>query len=279
MNRTSLVDLREQEEQITCLTCYDYLTARVLDQIEELDLLLVGDSLGTVIRGEDDTLSVTLDDMIYHAKAVSNGVQTTALVVDLPFLEIARDRDRLVTGVRSILASTAAQGIKIEGAGDRLEAIEFLIENDVPVMGHLGLTPQSIHSMGGYRVQGTSRDQVVRLGRRARRLEEAGVFSLVLECVPAPVARELSTVLSIPVIGIGAGVGCDGQVLVLQDMLGLTESVPRFVRRYDRWEDRLRDAASEYCADVRSGEFPAAGESYELPDDLAGEDLHDLLAG
>lgn len=277
MSQPAIPDLVTQEEPITCLTCYDYLTARLLDQVDELDLVLVGDTLGNVIQGQEDTLSVTVDDMAYHARAVSRGIESKVLVVDLPFMEAASCRQRLVEITKKLIGETRAQAIKVEGAGARLETVEFLLEHDIPVMGHLGLTPQSIHQMGGYRVQGTDEDTGRQIVQAAVDLQKAGIFSLVLECVPQVLATELSAQLDIPVIGIGAGGGCDGQVLVLHDLLGLEESSPKFVREYANLGRELTQAVEEYCQDVRAGQFPREQEVYAGPGDWSRSELKRLV--
>jgi 3-methyl-2-oxobutanoate hydroxymethyltransferase len=271
-------DLRDADEPITALTCFDYLTARVMDQVEELDLILVGDSLGNVVQGEDDTLSVTVDDMVYHTRSVAAGVERAFLVRDIPFLEMARSLDHLVETVQRLMGEAGAQAVKVEGGQRNADAVEHITDHDVPVVGHLGLTPQSVEAFGGYQVRGTTPSEIRNLGRDARALEDAGAIALVLECVPAPVAGELTDRLSIPTIGIGAGPGCDGQVLVWQDMMGLSDGpAPSFVRQWEQMGEALRDGVREYCHDVRSGDFPADEESFGLPGDTSVEQVRNWL--
>ncbi len=262
-------DIRQPEAPLTCLTCYDYLTARVMDEVTSLDMILVGDTLGMVALGYEDTLPVTLQDMIHHTAAVSRGVNRAFLVADLPFLQMAQSRDRSVNAVRRLVQEGGADAVKIEGGEENARTIGHLVDHGVPVIGHLGLTPQSVKAMGGYKVQANDPQQIRDLGRDARSLEQAGVLAVVLECVPAPVARHLTRMLSVPTIGIGAGKGCSGQVLVWQDMMGLTEdSPPTFVRQWDHLDERLREGTESFCEAVREGRFPDESESYSLPEEL-----------
>ncbi len=272
--------LRDTDRKITCLTCYDYLTARVMDRVEELDMVLVGDSLGMVSLGYDSTIPVTMDDMVHHTAAVSRGIERAFVVADMPYLELARERDEIVTSVRRLVQEGGAQAVKVEGGERNLEAVEHLVAHDVPVVGHLGLTPQSVEAMGGYALQGTDEEEIKKLGRSARALEEAGILALVLECVPASVAGELTEMLEIPTIGIGAGVNCDGQVLVWQDMMGLTEGdLPTFVRKRGELKELLQEGVQSFCRDVRERDFPAPEESFTLKKDISPEKISSLLQG
>jgi len=274
----SVNDVRRQSRSITCLTCYDYLTARVMDQVSELDIILVGDSLGMVVQGNNSTLSVTVEDMVYHTRCVGRGVDRALLVSDIPFLEMARSRDHLVETVQSIIQEGGAQAVKIEGGERNGDSIRHLVDHDVPVMGHLGLTPQSIESFGGYRPRGRTKNEIQKLGRDARVLEEAGVFAVVLECLPAPLARELTDMISVPTIGIGAGSGCDGQVLVWQDLMGLTEGTPpSFVRTWENLTEELKNSIGQFCGAVRNQEFPSDEESYSLPEEIESQDWKQWL--
>ncbi len=259
-------DLREMKargEKIAALTCYDHLFARLIDPAG-LDLVLVGDSVGQVILGYGSTLPVTLEEMIHHASAVRRGLSRPLLAVDLPFLTYQVSDEEAVRSGGRVLKETGAEAVKVEG-GDpaTLDRVRALVAAGVPVMGHLGLTPQSVHRFGGYVVRGRDAGEAERMRDRARALEEAGCFGLVLEMVPSELAREISQSLEIPTVGIGAGDGCDGQVLVLPDMLGLNEGFePRFLRKFAELGGEVREAAESYVRAVKSGEFPSEEESY-----------------
>lgn len=238
-------------------TCYDTLFARLLDECG-VDLLLVGDSVAEVLNGASTTLAATLDQMIYHATAVRRGVHRALVVCDLPFLSYHISVPSAIANAGRVMQETGCTAVKLEGGRERVETIRGLVEVGIPVMGHLGLTPQSIHILGGHRVQGRGEAAAQRLVEDAQWLQEAGAFALVLELVPAPLAERITTQLDIPVIGIGAGPGCDGQVLVLHDLLGLTESFrARFVKRYATLSDEVRRAVQQYTTEVRDGSFPA----------------------
>ncbi len=254
---TDLRRMKAEGQRIVMTTCYDTLFARLLDE-SGVDLLLVGDSVAEVLNGAGSTLAATLDQMIYHATAVCRGARRALVVCDLPFLSYHISVPSAVANAGRVLQETGCTAVKLEGRRERVETIRCLVETGIPVMGHLGLTPQSIHIFGGHRVQGRDEAAAQRLEEDAQRLQTAGAFALVLELVPAPLAARIATQLEIPVIGIGAGPGCDGQVLVLHDLLGLTESFrPRFVKRYATLSDEVRRAAREYAAEVRDGSFPA----------------------
>lgn len=258
-------DIRNAEEPITCLTCYDYLTARIMDQVSELDMILVGDSLANVMLGHDSTVSVTVDDMVHHTQAVAKAVQRVFLVADIPFLEMARSQDHLVSVVQRLVGEAGAQSVKIEGGERHAESVEHLVRNDVPVVGHLGLTPQSVQALGGYHVQARTKEEITKLGRDARALEDAGVLAIVLECIPDQVARQLTRNLSVPTIGIGAGSGCNGQVLVWQDMMGLSQGESAsFVRTWGDLSREIEQGVKGFCEDVRTGSYPSQEESYAL---------------
>ncbi len=278
MKKITVNDIKRSEKNLTCLTCYDYLTARIMDRETDLDMILVGDSLGMVVLGYEKTVPVTLEEMIHHTAAVGRGVERVFLVADFPYLEIARSTDRVVEAARRLMAEGGAEAVKIEGAGPRVEKIKYLVDHDVPVVGHLGLTPQSVDALGGWKVQAKAEDSIRRLGRDARDLEEAGVLAVVLECVPSEVAEELTEILSIPTIGIGAGPGCDGQVLVWQDMMGLTgETTPSFVRKWGDMKQILREGVNSFCNEVRENSFPSQGESFFLNEKINSEELSNLL--
>jgi 3-methyl-2-oxobutanoate hydroxymethyltransferase len=247
-------------ERLVMVTAYDHGQGRAADSAG-VDLVLVGDSLAMVVLGHEDTLSVTVEEMLHHVKATRRGVSRALLVADMPYGSFHLGLEHAVANALRFVKEGGAQAVKIEGA--RAEVVQALVAAEVPVMAHLGLTPQSLHRMGGYKVQGRGEGAARELLAAAQELEAAGAFSLVLECVPAPLAERVTEALTIPTIGIGAGPGCDGQVLVFHDLLGLEERVaPRFVRRYAELGVAAREALSAFAADVRSGAFPGAEESY-----------------
>lgn len=278
MKKVTVNDIKRKETPLTCLTCYDYLTALIMDRETDLEMILVGDSLGMVMLGYEKTVPVTLEDMIHHTAAVSRGVERVFLVADFPYLEIARSTDKVVESARRLIQEGGAQAVKIEGAGPRLEKIKHLVDHDLPVVGHLGLTPQSVDALGGYGLQAKTEDSIRRLGRDARALEEAGVIAIVLECVPAEVAGQLTEILSIPTIGIGAGPDCSGQVLVWQDMMGLTgENTPSFVRKWGAMKQKLAAGFNSYCRAVRERSFPSEEEAFSLSEDIKPTEIRELL--
>ena len=249
--------------KLVVLTCYDAVFARLLDGAE-VDVLLVGDSLNQVIAGQETTLSATLDQMIYHAAAVRRGAPRTLLFVDLPFLTYQVTVPDAIRNAGRVLQDTEANGVKLEGGRHMAETVQALVERGIPVMGHLGLTPQSVHALGGYRVQGREAAAGDRLLDDARALEAAGACAVVLELVPAELARRVSAALTIPTIGIGAGPGCDGQVLVLHDMLGLNEGFsPKFLRRFAELGEAVREAVRAYAGEVRGGRYPGKEHSFD----------------
>jgi 3-methyl-2-oxobutanoate hydroxymethyltransferase len=262
----SVLDLagwKAAERRLVMLTCYDAAFARLLDRAE-VDVLLVGDSLNQVIAGQETTLSATLDQMIYHAAAVRRGAPGSLLFVDLPFLTYQVSIPEAIRNAGRVLQETDANGVKLEGGRHMAETVRALVERGIPVMGHLGLTPQSVHALGGYKVQGRDSAAAERLRDDAKELEAAGACAIVLELVPAEVSRRISAALTIPTIGIGAGPGCDGQVLVLHDMLGLNEGFsPKFLKRYAELGGAVRDAVRAYATDVRAGTYPGREHSFE----------------
>ncbi len=258
-----LVACKAAGRRISMLTCYDALFARLLQEAE-IDVILVGDSLHQVLGGHETTLGATLDQMIYHAAAVHRGAPGTLLFVDLPFLTYQVSVEEAIRNAGRVLQETGAHGVKLEGGRPMAPTVRALVERGIPVMGHLGLTPQSVHALGGYRVQGREPETGGRLEADARALEEDGACAIVLELMPAPLARRISSALSIPTVGIGAGPGCDGQVLVLHDMLGLNDRFsPRFLKRYADMAETVRDAARAFAREVRAGEYPGAEHSFE----------------
>ncbi|MFQ5514671.1 MAG: 3-methyl-2-oxobutanoate hydroxymethyltransferase [Myxococcota bacterium] len=257
----SLTRRKRDGEKIVMLTAYDYPFARILDRAG-VDVLLVGDSLATVVQGQPTTLPVTLDEMIYHTRMVARAATRSLVVGDLPFGSY-RDASHALESACRMVQEGGAHAVKLEGGERVVEQVEAITRLDVPVMGHIGLTPQSVHRMGGYRVQGRGERGRSQLRRDARTLQEAGVFALVLEGIPAPLAAEITAELRIPTLGIGAGRGCDGQVLVLHDLLGLgLEPPPRFAREYVNLAEIVERAAQMYAEDVRQQKFPADHESY-----------------
>ncbi|HWV57447.1 MAG TPA: 3-methyl-2-oxobutanoate hydroxymethyltransferase [Longimicrobiales bacterium] len=259
-----LLEMKERDEKIVALTAYDVLFARILDECG-VDVILVGDSLGQVIFGYESTLYVTLDDMIHHARAVRRGVQRALMVVDMPFLSYQVSVADALRNAGRILQETGAEAVKLEGGDPAIcERITALVRAGIPVMGHLGLTPQSVHALGGYRVQGRGPDQAARLRDEAKRIADAGVFSMVLELMPTALAGEITRSVDVPTIGIGAGAEVDGQVLVLHDMLGINEGFqPRFLRRFAELGSAARKGVSDYINAVREGSYPGPEHSFD----------------
>ncbi|WP_408955458.1 3-methyl-2-oxobutanoate hydroxymethyltransferase [Natroniella sp. ANB-PHB2] len=259
----SLKPKKERGDKITMLTAYDYPMAKVIDQAD-IDLILVGDSLGMVILGYEDTLKVTVDDMIHHTKAVVRGAENSLVVADLPFMSYkVSNLAKTVESAGRLVKEGGAQAVKLEGGKELVAEVEAVIKAGIPVMGHLGLTPQSINQLGGYGVQGKNKKAAEKLIEDAKALEAAGAFAIVLECIPTELATEVSKQLSIPTIGIGAGKGCDGQVLVTHDLLGIfSEFTPKFVRKYAKLNQKISSAIKEYKEDVEEGNFPSQKESF-----------------
>jgi 3-methyl-2-oxobutanoate hydroxymethyltransferase len=260
----SLVAMKERGERIAVLTAYDVLMAGLLDQAG-IDCVLVGDSAGQVVAGESSTLPVRLEHMIYHGRAVQRGVRRALVVVDMPFLTYQISREEAVRNCGRVLQETGAQAVKLEGGSPAMaETVRHVVEAGIPVMGHLGLVPQSLHRLGGYRLVGRSESEREVLLADATRLADAGCFSLVLEMVPSRLAEEVTRSIPIPTIGIGAGPHCDGQVLVLPDMLGLNEGFnPGFLKRYARLAEAVRDAVTDYVREVKEGVYPGPDHSYD----------------
>jgi 3-methyl-2-oxobutanoate hydroxymethyltransferase len=255
--------MKAEGRRIAMLTCYDALFARLLEEAET-DVLLVGDSLHQVLGGHETTLGATLDEMIYHAAAVHRGAPHTLLFVDLPFLTYQVSVEEAIRNAGRVLQESGAHGVKLEGGRPMAATVRALVERGIPVMGHLGLTPQSVHALGGYRVQGRESDDAERLLADAAALAEAGACAIVLELMPTELARQISASLAIPTIGIGAGPGCDGQVLVLHDMLGLNDAFsPKFLKRFAALGDAVRSAAREFAEEVRAGDYPGREHSFE----------------
>src|SRR5258707_4624784 len=260
--KTSAAGSSPSPNKIVCLTAYDYPTARLLDEAG-VDVILVGDSVAMVALGYDSTLPVTLDEMIHHARAVRRGTKHALLVADMPFGSYHSDTAESLRNAVRFVKEAGVEAVKVEGGERRLELIARLTEAEIPVMGHIGLTPQSVNALGGYRVQGKTTDGAEQLLRDARAVEAAGAFAIVLEAVPRELAAQITRELRIPTIGIGAGPDCDGPILVVHDMLGLTfDQTPKFARKYASIGEVISSAVRTYSEDVRSGNFPSDRESY-----------------
>jgi 3-methyl-2-oxobutanoate hydroxymethyltransferase len=250
--------------KITCLTAYDYPTARLLDEAG-VDILLVGDSLGMVVLGYESTLPVTLEEMLHHTRAVRRGTRRALLVADMPYGAYHVEPKEAVRHAIRFVKEAGTEAIKIEGGERRMDLIARLVDAEIPVMGHIGLTPQSVNALGGFRVQGKTEEAADQLLRDARSVEAAGAFAIVLESIPRELAARITSELRIPTIGIGAGPDCDGQILVIHDLLGLSFGhKPKFARRYAQLGEIISHAAAEYCRDVQHGTYPADDESYHL---------------
>jgi len=258
--------MKSRHEVISMLTAYDYPTALLMDQAG-LDIILVGDSLGMVVLGYDSTLPVTMDEMIHHCKAVARGAKYALLVGDMPFMSYQISPDEAVRNAGRFLQEAGMNAIKLEGGRERAETIRAIVDAGIPVMGHLGLTPQSVHKLGGYKPQGRDAEAAYRLLQDAQSLQEAGCFSLVLESIPGRLAELVSQRLVIPTLGIGAGVGCDGQVLVTHDLLGIFERTPKFVKRYANLAGEMKNAFHEFSTEVKAKSFPAADHTVEMDDE------------
>lgn len=259
---TALSAMKQNGEKIACLTAYDASFSHALDD-SGVDVILVGDSLGMVVQGQESTLPVTVDEMVYHARCVARGKRRAFLVVDLPFMSYAT-KDQAAMNAARLMREGFAQMVKLEGGRKQIEIVRHLVDLGIPVCGHLGLIPQSVNQLGGYRVQGRDETSANRIIEDAKLLEEAGASMLVLECVPVSLANCITSQLNIPVIGIGAGVGCDGQVLVLYDMLGISfGKTPRFSRNFMIDTANVSEAITAYVNAVRNGSFPAKEHGFE----------------
>ncbi|HIU42426.1 MAG TPA: 3-methyl-2-oxobutanoate hydroxymethyltransferase [Candidatus Egerieicola faecale] len=264
----TFLDHKQKGEKISMLTAYDYSTAKLVDQAG-IDGILVGDSLGNVMLGYEDTLSVTVEDMIHHGAAVARGVKNALVVIDMPFLSYQTSVYDAVKNAGRLVKEGHAGAVKLEGGKEFAPQIRAITAASIPVMGHLGLTPQSIHTLGGYRVQGKTEAAAQKLLEDALAVEEAGAFALTLECVPAKLAQLITQKLSIPTIGIGAGAGCDGQVLVYQDMLGMfNDYTPKFVKRFAEVGEVMKNAFAEYNRQVKEGSYPDEAHSFGMDEDV-----------
>lgn len=268
---TTFQQMKEKGEKITMLTAYDYSTARLVDE-SGVNSILVGDSLGNVMLGYEDTIAVTVEDMIHHGRAVAKGAKNALVVVDMPFLSYQTSVYDAVVNAGRIMKETHCGAVKLEGGAVVCPQIKAIVDASIPVCAHLGLTPQSINAFGGFKVQGKTVEAAQKLLDDAKAVEEAGAFAVVLECVPARLAKLVSETVSIPTIGIGAGNGCDGQVLVYADMLSMfSDFCPKFVRKFANVGDSMRQAFREYDAAVKDGSFPAEEHTYKIDEEVIGK--------
>jgi 3-methyl-2-oxobutanoate hydroxymethyltransferase len=273
---TTIHEKKQRREPITCLTAYDYATARLVDEAG-IDMILVGDSLAQVVMGYDNTLPVTIDEMLHHTRAVRRAVKTAMVIADMPFGTYQGDPKEGVSNAMRFVKDGGAEAVKVEGGDKRVDLIRRILDAEVPVMGHIGLTPQSLHKMGGYKVQGKDLSGIERLMKDAVALDRAGVFSIVLEGVPREVAAMITREVAAPTIGIGAGPDCDGQVLVFHDIVNLSFAPPaKFVRHYGDAAALIRQAVGRFKTDVESGGYPSDSESYHLPQETRA-DLEAIL--
>ncbi len=270
MKNTSVTfkESKKNGEKLTMLTAYDYTTAKLLDE-SGVDSILVGDSLGMVVLGYDDTLSVTMEDMIHHSAAVARGAKNALVITDMPFMSYQTSVYDAVVNAGRLVKEGKAQAVKLEGGIEFCEHIKAIVKASIPVCAHIGLTPQSVNAFGGFKVQGKGKEEAQRLLDEARAVEEAGAFAVVLECVPAKLAKKISESISIPTIGIGAGAGCDGQVLVYQDMLAMySDFKPKFVKQYAQIGSVMKEAFRQYIDEVKSGAFPSEEHTFKIDDDI-----------
>ncbi|HNQ77744.1 MAG TPA: 3-methyl-2-oxobutanoate hydroxymethyltransferase [Acidobacteriota bacterium] len=265
-------DKKRSGEKVVMVTAYDFPSAKACDQAGA-DLILVGDSLGMVVQGNEDTLSVTLEEMIYHTSMVARAARRALVVSDMPFLTYHTDETESVRNCGRCIKEGKAQAVKVEGGAKRASLVRTLVNNEIPVMGHIGLTPQSIHSLGGFKVQGKDEESARMLLEDALALEDAGAFSVVLECMPSEVASKITASVKIPTIGIGSGPHCDGQVLVFHDLLGISDPPhPRFVKKYKNLRDEMVEGLCQFAKEVRKGVYPSEEQSYHLQKDPRGEE-------
>ncbi|MDA3792124.1 MAG: 3-methyl-2-oxobutanoate hydroxymethyltransferase [Elusimicrobia bacterium] len=259
---TKLKEMKKSGRKITALTCYNFSIARIM-KTADIDVVLVGDSLGMVELGYENTIPVTIDEMVHHTRAVKRARPEGLLVTDMPFLSYNVTKQKTLQAAGRLIKEAGAEAVKLEGGKPVADTIKLLVENNIPVMGHLGLTPQAVHKMGGYKVQGKEKSVAAKIVTDAKILEGAGVFAIVLEGIPSVLAREITKKVEVPTIGIGAGPDCDGQILVVNDMLGMNMGFqPKFVKRYAGLEEVILKAFKDYSKDIREGDFPSKIESY-----------------
>lgn len=269
--------MKKSGEKISMLTAYDYSTAKLMDEAG-IHGILVGDSLGNVMMGYEDTISVTMEDMIRYGACVTRGAKDALVVVDMPFMSYQVSVEQALINAGRLMKEARANAVKLEGGSSVCPQIKAITEAGIPVMAHLGLTPQSINAFGGFKIQGKNTQAAIKLVEDAKKVEEAGAFAVVLEGIPSPVAQLITESLDIPTIGIGAGAGCDGQILVYQDMLGMySDFTPKFVKRYAEIGKTIKDAVSLYKEEVNSGEFPQKCNQYEISDDIMTEVRKEVL--
>jgi len=260
--------MKQKGEKITMLTAYDYSTARIIDEVG-IPLILVGDSLGMVVLGYESTIPVTMEEMLHHTKAVVRGTKRVMVIGDMPFMTYHISVSDALRNAARFIQEGGAQAVKLEGGVTVAEKVRNIVNCGIPVMGHIGLTPQSIHQLGGYKVQGKTEEAAARLLEDARVLEQAGAFAIVLETVPSPLATLITKGVSIPTIGIGAGIGCDGQVQVISDILGsFTDFVPKHAKQYAKLADIIRAAITEYDREVKAGSFPTEEQSFSMDESI-----------
>jgi len=264
-------EMKQKGEKIAMLTAYDYFTAKIVDEAG-IPLILVGDSLGMVVLGYESTIPVTMEEMLHHTKAVVRGTKRAMVIGDMPFMTYHISVDDALYNAARFIQEGGAQAVKLEGGVTVAEKVRRIVECGIPVMGHIGLTPQSIHQFGGFKVQGKTPEAAAKLLEDARALEQAGAFAIVLETVPAQLARIITDKVSIPTIGIGAGIDCDGQVQVINDILGsFTEFAPRHAKQYAKLADIIQKAVTEYFNEVKAGSFPTEKQSYSIDESLPAE--------
>jgi 3-methyl-2-oxobutanoate hydroxymethyltransferase len=268
---TQIKDMKQKGDKVAMLTAYDYSTAKIIDEAG-IPLILVGDSLGMVVLGYDSTIPVTMDEMIHHTKAVVRGASTALIVGDMPFMTYQVSVEEALRNAARFMQEGGAQAVKLEGGETMAPTVEQIVSCGIPVMGHIGLTPQSIHQLGGFKVMGKTTEAGIRLVRDAQALDEAGAFAIVLECVPEPLSKLITEKVSVPTIGIGAGKHCDGQVQVISDLLGLfADFVPKHAKQYVRLMEDIKRATSDYMAEVHNGTFPTEKQSYAMDESTIAE--------
>ena len=268
---TQIKEMKQKGEKITMLTAYDYATAKIVDEAG-IPLILVGDSLGMVVLGYESTIPVTMEEMLHHTKAVVRGTKQAMVIGDMPFMTYHISVDDALYNAARFIQEGGAQAVKLEGGVTVAEKVRRIVECGIPVMGHIGLTPQSIYQFGGFKVQGKTPEAAAKVLEDARALEEAGAFSIVLETVPAPLARIITEKVNVPTIGIGAGIDCDGQVQVINDILGsFADFVPKHAKQYAKLTDIIRKAVTQYDNEVKAGKFPTEKQSYSIDESLLAE--------
>ncbi|MCL1935716.1 MAG: 3-methyl-2-oxobutanoate hydroxymethyltransferase [Defluviitaleaceae bacterium] len=258
------------KEKLTMLTSYDYLTTTIIDEVG-INGILVGDSLGMIFQGNDNTLSVTVDEIIYHTKAVVKGSKNSLVISDMPFMSYQTSINDAIVNAGNIIKKGGSSAVKIEGGVEIAEHIQKITKSSIPVMGHIGLTPQSVNVFGGFKVQGTTKESAIKIIEDAKSIEQAGAFAIVLECIPERLSKIITDIVKIPTIGIGAGKYCDGQILVYQDMLGINNNLVKFVKNYGNLSNIIKEAFCNYIEDVKKEQFPEKKHSFKINDDIINE--------